>query len=1669
MIPHASYYYPYFILMLFDYYNYKMLQLNIRNRVLESIGGYCLNRHTMERYVMEVERIVSLFMNLRHTTDMVGVCSAVVTYVHMHLDKPLSYCAADKFDEWRELTIFRRVNSLVEQSGEHELEWLKQLKQMYSEFKIYRDSNFSNSVTQLINYIVSVGMCSAAKLTFTAGNLQLFAPVAYPNQITATSFMDAIVNTVVSFIEGGYRVYCTKKLSSFFFCETEVLEFERKFAVCNDYSGYISTGNLLEMKNVTEEEYMKLMDEAIDMGTKLLESMIFRKEKNSPEKMSLDRKLFCLRNWRSDYEQSKVRGDLREAPFAISFFGESGVGKTSLTSVSITTIGLYNGIDVTPERRQIWADNDKFASNIRSSTNVICFDDLANTKADFMQDSPNYRLIQTINNALFLAPMAEAHMKGKVALRPKIVTVTTNKQNLDAPTYSNKPESVLRRLYHVTVHLDEKYKNTSGMIDEYLVKEKFGNCPAPDIWILDVNRCVVGDKIAGRTKYALCPIEWFDPVLETRRKLQGVRVGEYLRWLQITSKAHYDHQRELVTKMKPDLGIKPCPMCSMYFCTTCEVPVEVTSALVHLPQADPLVPDLVMGDVPGADVVSDISSMHSGYIQYVDGERPTLLHQQSGLIGFAFIFQYLVGFALWLFTLALSYTIATIVFIIIPHDIMQRYLRWSAGFTLRIMRIWVRILYYNNGSILRNCADLRAVATRDLVAIAHHFEGNWLDWVCYLPPSCLENKMLLYSYMAVRSNSSLYGILGTLFLFTIVCIIFAIDGYCSLSLIAMTWGFVIYVSFSLYYVSERRLILRELELRQDRAPQVVKYMRSHYLHVLFGSTVVVILTKALVNMWKAREALYEQGNVNPYTLSDIKARDMETNDWAIAHPKPLPLYGKCRTTVGSDLAAMCGRSTFVVHSLCELTRKPKQVVRAFSPTSETLIIPKHFMEENLGSKQSLILRIYQGPLDNVGNFFDTTVSRQNFIHFSGDATMLYVPELGSRKHLFEYFPDDYVKKNMGAIFVLRQPDFSLEEMRVRFLAGEVKYGERKCIGGHYYLPRLTEFGSCMSPLIADEKGTFILGFHIGGQAQGPLGGCQTLLRGELEQCHIELFSRAHILEKARASDMLEEQFGTKIIDAPVHYKSAVNFLPKEHCHIEVLGGHSVRSTPRSAVVDSVISPYVTQIMGIDPAWGPPKMSGGFYPYQVALANIAHQSLEIGDELVTATICYQQCFADIHKVLPELFDADDGFRPLDDVEIVCGRNGKRFIDPMNLSTSPGFPFSGDKRNLVEPYAEYTGDVLEPKRFVAEIRDAIVAAENKLANRERIYVPWKAALKDEPTRKEKTKTRVFQCAPLVIQAILRKYYLPVIRIMQLNSIRTECAVGCNAEGTEWEQLYHYMMTHPNRFGGDYSAYDQRMPAQLIGAAFKILIGVTKYSSSYTDRDRVIMASIVSEIVNPIIIYDGAVLMLFGSNPSGQNLTVIINCIVNCLLLRCAYYSIYPNSKVGDFRKHVTIQTYGDDVLGSVSNKRKRFNVISVSAYLDKYNIKFTNPGKEKAERAFLEDHELEFLKRTNYLNVDLGHEIGILAESSIHKRLHVHLSSPELSMREHSAVNIDTCLKDYFFYGREKYEEMFSQLLRVAEAANIRHLCDGFISYDSRVQNWKEKYEPQTYPPKSIGGP
>jgi hypothetical protein len=59
--------------------------------------------------------------------------------------------------------------------------------------------------------------------------------------------------------------------------------------------------------------------------------------------------------------------------------------------------------------------------------------------------------------------------------------------------------------------------------------------------------------------------------------------------------------------------------------------------------------------------------------------------------------------------------------------------------------------------------------------------------------------------------------------------------------------------------------------------------------------------------------------------------------------------------------------------------------------------------------------------------------------------------------------------------------------------------------------------------------------------------------------------------------------------------------------------------------------------------------------------------------------------------------------------------------------------------------------------------------------------------------------------------------------------------------------------------------------------------------------------------------------------------------------------------------------------------------------------------------------------------------------------------------HAANNIESSLHDWFYYGRETFDDRKEKLRKVAQMCEIEHLCPALdVSYDVRVQKWRQKY-------------
>jgi hypothetical protein len=288
------------------------------------------------------------------------------------------------------------------------------------------------------------------------------------------------------------------------------------------------------------------------------------------------------------------------------------------------------------------------------------------------------------------------------------------------------------------------------------------------------------------------------------------------------------------------------------------------------------------------------------------------------------------------------------------------------------------------------------------------------------------------------------------------------------------------------------------------------------------------------------------------------------------------------------------------------------------------------------------------------------------------------------------------------------------------------------------------------------------------------------------------------------------------------------------------------------------------------------------------------------------------------------------------------------------------------------------------------------------------------------------------------------------MQTNREIFESAPGIIAQSKEWHDLYEYVTTHGKDriIAGDYKAFDKRMPPCIILGAYKILYRLCA-KAGYTKDDLKVIWGIAEDTAFPLIDYNGDLVEVFGSNPSGHALTVIINGLANSLYVRYSYLSLNKADELLSFTQNVKLITYGDDNVMSVSEKAPWFNHTSMQKALADIDITYTMADKEAESVPYIDIKDASFLKRTWRWDKDMNTYLCPLEEDSINKSLMVCFHDrKKLEMEPRCVAIIKSAVNEYFFYGKNKFEEKRKFLQKIAD--------------DSGLKEWYEPIYEQVFP-------
>lgn len=850
-------------------------------------------------------------------------------------------------------------------------------------------------------------------------------------------------------------------------------------------------------------------------------------------------------------------------------------------------------------------------------------------------------------------------------------------------------------------------------------------------------------------------------------------------------------------------------------------------------------------------------------------------------------------------------------------------------------------------------------------------------------------------------------------------------------------------------------------------PKVFTYVANSYNSKYTKPKYIILLATAAIaikTLYSLRRTFTEQGASNPKMKVDSEGKSIERkNIWKKTQIFSLPAGDKALTSRYEQIRDLL--STRIGHVFIERGDGTSAACKIFPVSNSVWIMPNHTLKE--GMKHQFKVTIHD--TDTIGRNFSAVIDESYIVRIAGcDMALVHLPQGGENRDITHLFPTKCIKSTciQKAKIMFREEDGSCNMSEVFTKPDSITLHGKTYTGYSYELSYMSFRGLCMAPVISCVGVPLILGFHTAGIENTTTGFAATLTQ------HV-LLEGIHTLSSRHLLALSEGTISTKMVGVetgplgPIHPKSPLNF--QEQGKILTYGAHSLGTrTQRSNVIPTLISDDVAEIMDLPVLHGKPLQESvhsmnGQYPWREDLIKLSNTT-----ELMDPTFL-ELAYQDLEDKIFEHLDANpselEDFHPYPIEVALAGFDGVFGVDPIQKTTSSGWPLNKPKTHFIEEGPEYEG-IFCP--LIADDAILIDVARIKATYLEgkRAYPVHRGNLKDEPTKLSKEKVRVFAGSQMSFLIIVRQYTLSFCRFIINNPYLWECAVTLNCYSGDWTRLRN----HTARFGdhriiaGDYAAFDSTMSVQTMSKAFQLMIAILKRGNYDADEIK-ILEGISCDLMYAFYEYNGEYLMVFGSNPSGNALTVFLNNIVNCLYMRYSYYFIYAPVTISSIRftipyrlpdiprfdKVVSLMCYGDDNKSSVREGYDEYNHTAVVSALATCGIVYTMADKTSASVPYVHDDNADFLKRKAVWSDDIGAYKAPLDITSMQKSLHRVLRSKVLTHEQHSAEIILNVNREFFQYPRDIFDMRHAQLFKIAEKNNlVGYFGDSFKNYDEFLE-------------------
>lgn len=1508
---------------------------------------------------------------------------------------------------------------------------LQAFRWLMNNWQTMRNAPIFKHCANLLGIAITAGLAPPEWSEFHLNTVKVYQLTQLSRFEDAFTLCDGIVNALNYFVESTVASWDQRSFLPFLYEKTTSQRLDSMFEKIEQMIPRIRAGVYYKEDGGTWGDAMQQISHAkFTYGTAV----------QLAQPGSIVRKIFetrfnSLAAWEFELATMKRGGDLVEQPVSVVVNGKPGCGKSGFLLDMIKLRAAQRNIEYDPSQVAQITTGDAFHSQVYNHTLFLNFDDIYNRPLTLDKSYGIAAMLQAVNNTAFIAVKAEAELKGKIMPCLLGVFGTTNIEDMGIELVSNCPDSLRRRFLRVDMSVKSEYANSFGGVDsakarccnDYLDDAK----TIKDINVFTINIGAEGGHIPYKYKDK-------DGIIHT---LQGLNYRQTLYWME---KIFIDHDEDQTDHLERTNSRKfsRCDRCKNIMCNCTEPP-----PIVFGKSGDPPLPTIAEEQIPNEDVPGQIE--HQGLFdsiraaaqdKFVDG-----IYERLG--DFVFVHSFLKYF------FPSHYAAKAAAVMLLDHVGKTDFLQWwywvpeeawewpvvrKLAFTLQDVEIRRWIYRYRLVSwicvVLGIFLLVNPFATDFywkqfiVVAVIWFYSGSRLLALRVSAYDVLTKKRGVVKDMAEQARQkwsprflALYEVVTTLSALTLFA--------------AGTW----------YLFSNGKFGAPSEEKTSDRTDKSDDAVKAEEKvsekeqpeeeapppqpPEVDISQIPCITQEEADKPPKITAREINQGLMD---CDDewLQARNAVKNVWEEKVVTAQLSYRNPGMT-GDQLIRLCWKNLSAYH-IKDDNGEWRYVCNMFWPTTDICIIPTNDVP-----KKTQKIMICDNERESSRKV--VTVGPGDFFTYPGTSMAIGHITYRSKTNLLPYFNSQ--PEQLVGVFLRKLPDATQPPplaVSGVYCTGEGDTPQKLA----WKWPVQTYTGSCGGVYVTTGKNPAIVGVHYAGLTNKPdIGKSFLFSKEDLRVALTKFHERPHVLLSANEPESWNVEInGAQMYDtsAPREEKSVIeqaqwlnNNDEKYEIHqgAQIMGHLNVTAFYKSRAVDTIIAEDIKKLYN-EKEFGKPKFGRSMYPK--GLAHSMHPTPGVPTEdLEWAVLDYLTVFRVLSPYMRKYL------RPLDDVEVLNGIDAVRFIDAMNWSTSMGKGFPGGKKSWIKVYLDELGN--EKKEFCEEVWQQVKKAFDTLKSGKR--VPWlfNATPKDEPTPLSKDKVRLFMVAEISCTILVRKYFTPVCRVLQMMTGASECAVGVNATSSEWQDIRDHMTRFKHVFDGDHAKYDLRKDPKVSAASYRIMIEIAALGD-YSAFDLYMMSMIPADLLRPLVVYAKDVVLLDGSTPSGIPVTVIINGIDNSLYNRCAYKHVYPSAEVGEFRKYVSHINYGDDFINAVSWWRTRFNFLSMQKYLAEYGIKIT-PGIKDAEgKKFVRSlDDIVFLQRYYSKLPELPFGVGKLHEASIFKSLLCVLARTDDTSPAAAAVqNVDGALREWVYHGEEHYEMRRAQMKEILIKHGIFHL-------------------------------